>query len=232
MHSPGLEAPRLVGYSQPFILDGNDSQTDEETPKPRRKREKPCRPQLESIQSATGTHLDASSPVARQPTTETVTEVSEPAVTPPAVPSPALRVLVAEDNQVNQQVILRLLKLEKVPDSAVTLAENGEEALAAVQASFADPAATPYSLVFMDIQMPKMDGIEATKKIRELGFKAPIVALTAFDHETNRQNCEEAGMTAFLGKPIKRTALKKVLADYRRVERGEVGAGEDGKVEL
>lgn len=239
-HSPGLEAPRLVGYSQPFILDGNDSQTDEEpgsrSPKPRRKRDKPGRPQLESIQSATGPQLVAAVSAARQPTTETVAEtLSEqstppaasplptPVASPPSASHPTLRVLVAEDNQVNQQVILRLLKLEKVPDFAVTLAEDGAQALAAVEASMSDPSVTPYTLVFMDIQMPKMDGIEATRRIRELGFTAPIVALTAFDHETNRKNCEEVGMNAFLGKPIKRTALKRVLKDFGGGE-GEGGS--------
>lgn len=48
------------------------------------------------------------------------------------------------------------------------------------------------------VQMPKMDGIESTRKIRELGFTAPIVALTAFDHETNRNACHEAGMNGEL----------------------------------
>jgi osomolarity two-component system sensor histidine kinase SLN1 len=90
--------------------------------------------------------------------------------------------------------------------------------------------------------MPKMDGIESTRKIRELGFKAPIVALTAFDHETNRNACYEAGMNGkhfdscddyppitccnfvpdrmieFLPKPIRRTALKKILEQFRPSE--------------
>ena len=172
---------------------------------------------------------------ARSPTVATPTTPSkQPKATPPpanaastqSIEGPAVRILVAEDNAVNQQVILRLLKLEKVPDADVTLAEDGQLALDAVQKSL-DPAAgeRPYKLVFMDIQMPRMDGIEATQKIRELGFEAPIVALTAFDHETNRKNCDEAGMNAFLGKPIKRTALRKVLAEYKP----NVGASTDGK---
>lgn len=66
----------------------------------------------------------------------------------------------------------------------------------------------------MDIQMPRLDGIQSTKKIRELGFEAPIVALTAYTDESNRTACTEVGMNSFLPKPIKRTALKQVLAQF------------------
>lgn len=218
----GLEAPRIVGYSQPFILDGNDSQTDEDKrpPSSRRPRQRPGRPPLESIESTTSMPVVRTISMSVEPVSEMVNEVlsEQPTSHPPISAEsviPALRVLVAEDNQVNQQVILRLLKLEKVPDSSVTLAEDGLQALDAVQHSLADPTTPPFTLVFMDIQMPRMDGIEATKQIRALGFAAPIIALTAFDHESNRVNCKEASMNAFLPKPIKRTALKKVLADYR-----------------
>jgi osomolarity two-component system sensor histidine kinase SLN1 len=145
----------------------------------------------------------------------------------------SLKVLVAEDNPVNQQVILKLLKLEKVLD--LTLAEDGEEAVSIVQKSLAatedeNGKPKPFSLVLMDIQMPKMDGIEATKKIRELGFDAPILALTAFDHESNRAACEDAGMNGFLAKPIKRTALRKVLEEFKFAVAGEAakGNGEGG----
>lgn len=250
--SPTLEHPRLVGFSQPFILDNDEPGSGSNSPGRRspnpRKVDNSSRPRLESIESV---DLPAVEPVLsaqKAPTTATVTEspgeITSPgaptpfspgdptpggdsafegptSVSPPETPAtatpkvPALRVLVAEDNAVNQQVILRLLKLEKVPDDSVTLAEDGEQALEAVRKTMADPSAPPYTLVFMDIQMPKMDGIEATKQIRALGFDAPIVALTAFDHETNRKNCDEVGMNAFLGKPIKRTALKKVMADYK-----------------
>lgn len=243
----GLEAPRLVGYSQPFILDGNESQNHDDcapagSRSTRQKRhDSTGRAPLDTIMSATAAPRDTPVPSTEQQSTEKVmggpseqsthsvqTTTVDPAASPappPAEPTvPALRVLVAEDNQVNQQVILRLLKLEKVPDSSVTLAEDGEQALAAVQSVMNDPAAPSYTLVFMDIQMPKMDGIEATKRIRALGFEAPIIALTAFDHETNRKNCEEVGMNAFLGKPIKRTALKKVLTDFKPGADG--GSGE------
>jgi CheY-like chemotaxis protein len=58
--------------------------------------------------------------------------------------------------------------------------------------------------------MPKMDGIEATRKIRELGFKAPIVALTAFDHETNRNACYEAGMNGKCSSPTLWTVVENL----------------------
>ncbi|ETN41293.1 uncharacterized protein HMPREF1541_03228 [Cyphellophora europaea CBS 101466] len=230
-----LEHPRIVGYSQPFILDDDDGPDEKnilpgkQSPRgPGRRSPQPSRKlqdssswsRLESIQSATAAPLEPAETAAKTPTTATVFEApneqSNTLAPATAVPkSPAMRVLVAEDNQVNQQVILRLLKLEKVADASVTLAEDGQQALTAVQQSLDDPAAPPYTLVFMDIQMPKMDGIEATKRIRALGFDAPIIALTAFDHETNRKNCEEVGMNAFLGKPIKRTALKGALEEFK-----------------
>ena len=59
--------------------------------------------------------------------------------------------------------------------------------------------------------MPNMDGIESTKRIRQLGFSAPIIALTAFADESNREACLNAGMNAFLAKPIKRPSLKQEI---------------------
>ncbi|KAF7196067.1 Two-component system protein B [Pseudocercospora fuligena] len=131
----------------------------------------------------------------------------------------AIRVLVAEDNKVNQEVIRRMLKLEKILD--VTIAENGEQALDLVkstsssEASWESEASTPpFDLIFMDIQMPTMDGLTSTKLIRQHGFTKPIVALTAFAEQSNVNDCLESGMDYFLAKPIKRPQLKKVLTEY------------------
>lgn len=71
-----------------------------------------------------------------------------------------------------------------------------------------------FNLVFMDVQMPNLDGIQSTKLIREIGFSAPIIALTAFVEESNIQDCYACGMNFFLPKPIKRPELKKVLKKY------------------
>ena len=98
----------------------------------------------------------------------------------------------------------------------VTVVEDGQEALDAVRKSM-DLTCSTLALVFMDIQMPNMDGIVSTKCIRELGFSAPIIALTAFADESNREACMKAGMNAFLGKPLKRPALKQILEEFGKL---------------
>jgi osomolarity two-component system sensor histidine kinase SLN1 len=92
-----------------------------------------------------------------------------------------VKVLVAEDNKTNQEVVLRMLKLEDVYD--VTVAKDGQEALDKVKESMEHQA--PYNLIFMDVQMPNLDGLQSTRLIRQSGFSAPIVALTAFSEESN-----------------------------------------------
>jgi osomolarity two-component system sensor histidine kinase SLN1 len=92
-----------------------------------------------------------------------------------------VKVLVAEDNKTNQEVVLRMLKLEDVYD--VTVAKDGQEALDRVRESMERQA--PYNLIFMDVQMPNLDGLQSTRLIRQSGFSAPIVALTAYAEESN-----------------------------------------------
>jgi osomolarity two-component system sensor histidine kinase SLN1 len=92
-----------------------------------------------------------------------------------------VKVLVAEDNKTNQEVVLRMLKLEDVYD--VTVAKDGQEALDRVKESM--ESHTPYNLIFMDVQMPNLDGLESTRLIRQSGFSSPIVALTAYAEESN-----------------------------------------------
>src|SRR5262249_41557164 len=120
-------------------------------------------------------------------------------------PARPLRILVAEDNPVNQHVIVRLLaKL----GHAVTLAENGVQALAAIDRE-------AFDIVLMDIQMPEMDGFEATRAIREreaaTGHRVPIVAMTAHAMKGDRERCLAAGMDDYLSKPVQRLELEKVL---------------------
>ena len=92
-----------------------------------------------------------------------------------------VKVLVAEDNKTNQEVVLRMLKLEDVYD--VTVAKDGQEALDKVKESMEHHA--PYNLIFMDVQMPNLDGLQSTRLIRQSGFSSPIVALTAYAEESN-----------------------------------------------
>lgn len=79
----------------------------------------------------------------------------------------------------------------------------------------------PFHVIFMDIQMPRMDGIQSTRQIRKLGCDLPIVALTAFTDDSNREACSQAGMQDFLGKPIKRPALKAILARLKEGLEGQ-----------
>jgi osomolarity two-component system sensor histidine kinase SLN1 len=71
-----------------------------------------------------------------------------------------------------------------------------------------------YNLIFMDVQMPNMDGLEATRLIRKLGFKRPIVALSAYSDDTNVRSCHDCGMDDFVSKPIQIARLKLVLKTY------------------
>ncbi len=120
--------------------------------------------------------------------------------------APRLRVLVAEDNPVNQEVALRLLdRLGHL----TAIAANGHETVAAVQREHFD-------LVLMDVQMPVMDGLAATGAIREwekaAGGHIPIVAMTAHAMKGDRDRCLAAGMDSYLAKPIHLQQLKRILA--------------------
>lgn len=122
-----------------------------------------------------------------------------------------LKILVAEDNMVNQEVIKRMLLLEGFTN--ITMASNGAEAVDHVQESIAKE--DMFDLVFMDVQMPKVDGLLATKMIRSnLQYDKPIIALTAFADESNAKECLSSGMSGFLAKPIRRTNLRKIITEF------------------
>lgn len=121
----------------------------------------------------------------------------------PAQPSASLRVLLVDDNQINRTVALRLLSKFNCVTSEAT---NGAQALELAQ--------EPFDLIFMDLQMPVMDGLTAASKIREgrgPNQDTPIVALTAGDFEDDQSAREQAGMTDFLSKPIEPYALERIL---------------------
>jgi CheY-like chemotaxis protein len=118
-----------------------------------------------------------------------------------------LKVLLVEDNPVNQKLAETLLRRR---NHAVAIAANGLEAVS----KFRDG---DFDLILMDVQMPEMDGLEATRAIREIerqrGGRIRIVAMTAFDQEGDRQRCLDAGMDGFLGKPIDaRQLLAAIMA--------------------
>jgi PAS domain S-box-containing protein len=143
---------------------------------------------------------------------EALIRAIEPKETPPTAPSPGLSVLVAEDNEINALLMRSLLA--RLGHHAV-IAANGEAALESFLA--ARSAGIPYDLVLMDIQMPQLDGIEATKQIRAReadrpGRRTPVLALTANTLVEDRYACFEAGMDGFLIKPLDREKLAEALA--------------------
>lgn len=117
-----------------------------------------------------------------------------------------IRILVAEDNVINQRVIMK--NLEKM-GLAADVVSNGMETLAALHK-------TPYSLVLMDCQMPEMDGYEATKAIRKdpLLARIPIIAMTANAIKGDKEKCLHAGMSDYVAKPINIRVLVETLAKY------------------
>ena len=119
-------------------------------------------------------------------------------------------VLVCEDNKMNQQVITE--HLSRVGLTA-EIAENGREGVDKVKQRI-EKNEKPYDLIFMDIHMPVMDGIEATKKIIALGLGIPIVAMTANIMTEDRALYEDAGMNSYVGKPFTSQELWRCLLKY------------------
>jgi PAS domain S-box-containing protein len=117
----------------------------------------------------------------------------------------SLRILVAEDNPVNQQLVLEILGRR---GHTVIIAENGHQAVAAAERH-------AFDLVLMDVQMPEMGGLEATQAIREKekssGAHVPILAMTAHAMEGDRERCLAAGMDGYLSKPIEPRAFLQAV---------------------
>ena len=128
-----------------------------------------------------------------------------------------LHFLLAEDNEVNQKLVLAILKKQ---GHSVVVARNGREAVEAVEREVFDA-------VLMDVQMPEMSGLEATRAIRQLesagkltggreGYRThglPIIAMTAHAMIGDQERCLEAGMNSYLSKPIQPYLLLKTLDD-------------------
>ena len=157
---------------------------------------------------------------------ETVCELAPPApgsavvLLAPAAPQEGggngLRILLAEDNPVNQRLALRLL--EKM-GHRITLVDNGVDALDRTTAG-------GYDLVLMDVQMPELDGLTATRRIRQWeaanGGHVPIIAMTARAMQGDRERCLEAGMDNYLSKPIDSERLRQLVSTYHVEQAGPV----------
>jgi CheY-like chemotaxis protein len=127
--------------------------------------------------------------------------LSTPAEETPA-PAALGRVLVADDNAINRKLVKKMLDGLGYASVLVT---NGAECVEAVQGG------SPFDAILMDIQMPEMDGLAATKAIRELGSEVPIIALTADAMPDDRARCMAAGMNDYLQKPLRSDALVAAL---------------------
>jgi signal transduction histidine kinase/CheY-like chemotaxis protein len=126
--------------------------------------------------------------------------------------TPVMRILLAEDNAVNQRLACRILTKK---GHEVVTAGNGMEALRALEKQMFD-------LILMDVQMPELDGLEAAAAIRdkEKGTNAhiPIVAMTAYAMKGDRERCLAAGMDGYIAKPIRADDLLKTVEKYRQTE--------------
>jgi CheY-like chemotaxis protein len=144
-----------------------------------------------------------------------------------AAPQRPLKILLAEDNPVNQMTATTML--EKL-GHAVTVANNGREAVDKVQGE-------QFDVVFMDVQMPEMDGLAATGQIRALEKQTrkhvPIVAMTAHAMKGDKERCLEAGMDNYVSKPIRRKELSAVIEAIIQqfLAPGEAVDGTNGKEE-
>jgi two-component system, sensor histidine kinase and response regulator len=151
--------------------------------------------------------------------------VSATQVEPQRSPRTGLRVLLVEDNPVNQMLVLCLLEKR---GHQVVPARNGKDALAALESQ-------QFDLVLMDVQMPEMDGFDATKLIRSGELKSgrhiPIIAMTAHTMKGDQERCLEAGMDAYVTKPVQSKGLLEVINQLFPGGGGGVTAGADDSAE-
>jgi signal transduction histidine kinase/CheY-like chemotaxis protein len=121
---------------------------------------------------------------------------------------PNTHILLVDDDDINRFVARRFLEARHI---GVTLASNGQEALAVLD----NPKTPPFAMVFMDVSMPEMDGYEATRKIRAMGYThLPIIALTAHAITGERERCVAAGMNDFFTKPFELHELEQIVRKW------------------
>ena len=124
---------------------------------------------------------------------------------PAVAPSSGVRLLLVEDNLVNQKVVLAMLRKRGYQ---IEIANDGREALEKLET-----APRPYDLVLMDVQMPVLDGLETTRVLRRdpRWAKLPVVAMTAHAMTGDREKCIEAGMNGYISKPVQPAHLITTL---------------------
>ncbi|MDH3998995.1 MAG: response regulator, partial [Desulfuromonadales bacterium] len=128
------------------------------------------------------------------------------------------RVLLAEDNPTTQELLAILLDNFGVE---LVMVDNGQAALDAARTA-------SFDLIFMDCQMPLLDGLDATRTLRSEGMSMPIIALTAYARHEDEQRCRDAGMDDFLCKPFQQIELKEVMEKWLEVVCSENGNDPDG----
>jgi len=165
------------------------------------------REELLNLLSSALSEVDGTLPGAAKVSTEEI----RPAVNEPARPFAGLhaRILLAEDNSTNREVALGILKNLGLRADAVA---NGAEVVAAIES-------IPYDLILMDLSMPVMDGLEATRHIRDpyskvLRHDLPIIAMTANVMQSDRASCLAAGMNDFVPKPVSKALLREALGKW------------------
>ena len=117
-----------------------------------------------------------------------------------------MRFLCAEDNELNAEILMELLKIE---GAKCTICENGKEILKAFEQS----APGDYDMILMDVQMPVMNGYEATAEIRKISADVPIIAVTAYAFASDEQRIMNCGFDAYTSKPLNAPALKRQMGD-------------------
>jgi len=145
----------------------------------------------------------------------------------PSADQPVLhdcRILLAEDGPDNQRLIVHVLKKA---GAEVTVKENGrlaaDAALAAMNRRREGDPERPFDVILMDMQMPVMDGYEATGLLRQKGYAGPIIALTAHAMASDRQKCIDAGCDDYANKPIDRRKLIETIQEWLRKDTARSG---------
>jgi CheY-like chemotaxis protein len=154
-----------------------------------------------------------------------MTQAVEYTLPPRVRPAEPRRILLVEDNEVNREVIAEMLRRL---GHLVATAVDGESALAIL-------AAEPFDLVFMDVQLPGIDGLEATRRFRASGGTTQVIALTAHSTRADADRCLAAGMSSVLVKPVDATKLAQAIGDAPPPEQEDAASLLDvvgGNVEL